>query len=214
MMTCAYHPGQPSSSHCQICGRLLCRACDHRIRGLPYCQDCIVEGVSLLQKLRITIPSDTAKGDGFAEGRRQVPALALLFSLFPGLGAVYNGQNVKALLLFSLIAGLEAIANQLTGSLKSLFTISGVGIYLYSLLDAFQSAKRGRRGVDLQHEDDEVRNLLRSRTHLVGLVLILAGSLVTLETLWPDFVGRFWPALLIVAGTIDLLRRRFEDRPG
>lgn len=208
MMTCAYHPGQPSSSYCQSCQRPLCRACDHRIRGVPYCQDCIVEGVNLLQYSRLPAPSSNPDGHRSVVERRHLPILALLFSLFPGLGAVYNRQNVKALLLFSLIAGLEALGNQLSGSLESLFTLGGGAIYLYSLFDAYRSARRARYGVSLQQEDEELRQMLQQKTHLAGGLLILAGSLVILNTLWPTVVNRFWPLMLVIAGVIALRRRQ------
>lgn len=215
MMTCAYHPGLPSASHCRGCLRPLCRACDHRIRGVSYCQDCIVEGIDILQKSRLAASSAGSSGH-YSSGhypeveRRPFPILALLCSLFPGLGAVYNGQNVKALLLFSLIAGLEALGNQLSGSLESLFTLGGGAVYLCSLFDAYRSASRARRGANLLQEDEELRRLLRQKTNLAGGLLILAGSLVILNTFWPTLVNRFWPILLVIAGAIALRRRLLQ----
>jgi hypothetical protein len=205
-MTCVYHPGQPSSSRCQTCQRPLCRACDHRIRGVSCCQDCIVEGVRLLQNRSLSAPAKPPVR------RPRHPFLALLFSLFPGLGAVYNGQNVKALLIFTLIAGLEALANQLTGSLESLFTRSGIALYLYSIFDTYRSAVRAGQGSDLSKEDEELRNLLRRKTHLAGIILILAGSLVILGTLWPAALNRFWPILLIIAGFVGWRRGHLDIR--
>ena len=41
-MSCAYHLTNRAVVQCSRCGRPLCPACDHRIRGFPYCQDCIV----------------------------------------------------------------------------------------------------------------------------------------------------------------------------
>ena len=47
-MNCAYHIHNPAVVNCNGCGKPLCPACDHRIKGFPYCQDCIVMGVDLL----------------------------------------------------------------------------------------------------------------------------------------------------------------------
>jgi len=50
--------------------------------------------------------------------------------------------------------------------------------------------------------------MLQQKTHLAGGLLILAGSLVILNTLWPTVVNRFWPLMLVIAGVIALRRRQ------
>ena len=49
-MNCSYHDHNAATVSCNGCGRPLCPACDHRIKGFPYCQDCIVLGVEMLQE--------------------------------------------------------------------------------------------------------------------------------------------------------------------
>jgi hypothetical protein len=49
MMYCSYHAKNPAVVQCNQCARWLCPACDHRVRGFPFCQDCIVAGVELLR---------------------------------------------------------------------------------------------------------------------------------------------------------------------
>ena len=49
MMYCGYHAKNPAVVQCNQCARWLCPACDHRVRGFPFCQDCIVAGVELLR---------------------------------------------------------------------------------------------------------------------------------------------------------------------
>ncbi len=48
-MNCAYHTHNAAVVSCNGCGKSLCPACDHRVKGFPYCQDCIVAGVELLR---------------------------------------------------------------------------------------------------------------------------------------------------------------------
>ncbi|MCE7963414.1 MAG: hypothetical protein DYH05_13080 [Acidobacteria bacterium ACB1] len=48
-MNCAFHLHNAAVASCNGCGRALCPACDHRIKGFPYCQECIVRGVELLR---------------------------------------------------------------------------------------------------------------------------------------------------------------------
>jgi hypothetical protein len=49
-MNCAYHSQNVAVVQCNGCGKPLCPTCDHRIKGFPYCQDCIVMGVDLLRQ--------------------------------------------------------------------------------------------------------------------------------------------------------------------
>ncbi|MDM7923150.1 MAG: hypothetical protein QUS14_12695, partial [Pyrinomonadaceae bacterium] len=50
MTNCAYHSQNVAVVQCNGCGKALCPACDHRIKGFPYCQDCIVQGIDLLRQ--------------------------------------------------------------------------------------------------------------------------------------------------------------------
>ncbi len=90
-MNCAYHTRNPAAVQCSQCARPLCTACDHRIRGFPFCQDCIVAGVEMLRY------QQTRTTDQHVIRRKTSPFVATLLSFFvPGLGAAYNGQTSKA----------------------------------------------------------------------------------------------------------------------
>lgn len=153
-------------------------------------------------------PDRISAGSNLTPPRRHSVTIAFLFSLFPGLGAVYNGQNVKALLHFLLIAGSWTLADLFAGTLESLFTLLGIAIYLYSIIDATKSARRANRGGDLALEEEQLRHALQERTDLVGQGLMLLGSMVVINTLAPAFFNRFWPAILIVLGGWVLRWRR------
>ncbi|HYY42206.1 MAG TPA: hypothetical protein VE775_05695, partial [Pyrinomonadaceae bacterium] len=100
-MNCSYHPTNTAAVQCSRCARPLCSACDHRIRGFPYCQDCIVAGVELLQ-----YHSTRGGGAPVQVRRKSSRVVALLLSfLLPGLGAAYNGQISKAVVHFAIFAG-------------------------------------------------------------------------------------------------------------
>lgn len=207
-MNCGFHPDQRSVVSCQACRRQLCGACDHRIKGIPYCQECIVAGIELLRyQSSVARPGPIPT----ANPRRSI-LIAFIFSLFPGLGAIYNGQNVKALLHFMLIAGLWTLGDIFTESLEAIFFFSGLGVYLFSIIDACRAARQSATGFDLTADDERVRNRLREKTHLAGLGLILIGMMIVVNTINPAFLNRFWPVLLIAIGTL-LLHFRRRQKP-
>jgi len=206
-MKCTYHPTNLASARCSSCDRNLCPACDHRIKGYPYCQDCIVAGVEMLrQRANGQVqPSPT-------EGKS--PVLALLLGLIPGLGAAYNGQPVKALVHFVITAGLWTLADVFHNTLEVTCALASFAVYVYSLYDAFRSAQRQRNGANLTEEDEQLRQFMRARTNLWGGLLVAIGALTTLHIIFPTQTRRFWPLLLVAAG-IYLLNefRRNRNQP-
>jgi TM2 domain-containing membrane protein YozV len=191
-MKCAYHPNNLASARCGSCDRSLCAACDHRIKGYPYCQDCIVAGVEMLRQ--------AANGQPPKPREEKSSVAALLLGLIPGLGAAYNGQPVKALVHFVVTAGFWTLADVFHSSLEVTCALASLAFYIYSLYDAFRSAQRQRAGADLNEEDEQLRQFLRARTNLWGGLLIGIGALTTLHVFFPSQTHRFWPLLLVGAG--------------
>jgi hypothetical protein len=200
-MNCAFHPTNAASARCSACERTLCPACDHRIKGIPCCQDCIVAGIETLRR------NAGAGRQIFNQLGRQIgrpeeksPLIALLLGLMPGVGAAYNGQNIKALTHFLAVAGLWVLADIFGWPLEIVFGLGGAGFYLYSIYDAFQSAQRLRRGEDIGVEDEHLKVFLQQRMNLFGGLLIGVGALAMLNFWIPRLIQRNWPALLIAAG--------------
>lgn len=192
-MKCAYHPITDAAAHCASCGRLLCSACDHRIKGLPHCQDCIVSGIDLLRRSH----SSHAAPD---RGGEKSPLAAFFLGLIPGLGAAYNGQNVKALVHFTVIVGLMTLSDVFDWPLEIAFGLGGISFYCYTLFDAYASARRRNQGENLAMQDENLKVILRTYTHLWGGLLIAIGLLAALKTEYPHILQRFWPFLLVLVG--------------
>lgn len=208
-MYCAYHPTNNAASRCTCCSRFLCPACDHRIKGYAYCQDCIVAGIESLGR------NGYAAGGsgGYTPGKS--PVTAMLLGLIPGLGAAYNGQNVKALVQFLVTIGLWTLADIFNSSLELTFALGGTGVYFYTVYDSYASAQRHRAGEDLQAEDERLKEFLRKRTNIWGGIMILIGVLSILNYLIPYQLYQFWPALLILAGAYLLrgFRKGRDEQP-
>lgn len=196
-MNCVFHPNNAASTRCSACERALCPACDHRIKGTPCCQDCIVAGVEALRR-----NADAGRHIFHQTGSQEEksPLIALLLGLVPGVGAAYNGQNIKALMHFLAVAGLWVLADIFGNPLAIALCLGGVGFYFYSVYDAFQSAQRLQRGEDLHVEEERLKLFLQRRMNLFGALLIGVGSLAMLNFWIPNLLHRVWPVMLILAG--------------
>jgi TM2 domain-containing membrane protein YozV len=127
--------------------------------------------------------------------------LALILSLFPGLGQVYNGQPAKALLFFSAwVASIYFTVE--AAPLPFAFLIPFV--YFYNLVDAFRTATaindRAAGGVPAAEEET-------IESPAWGLGLIALGLVLLMNNLgWLHLAAlqRFWPVVLIVLGAVFL----------
>jgi len=199
-MKCVYHPSKIASARCSSCEQQLCSACDHRIKGYPYCQDCIVTGIEMLRRSALNSRGVRPRSEG------KSALIALLLGLVPGLGAAYNGQNVKALVHFVVTVGLWTLADTFHAPLDKIVVLAGVAFYFYSLYNAFASARRHSAGVDLEEEENRLKQFLRERTLAWGSLLVGIGSLSVLNRFFPKQVYALWPLLLIAAGIYIILR--------
>src|SRR6266446_8279618 len=175
-MNCAYHTKNPAAVQCNQCARPLCPACDHRIRGFAFCQDCIVAGVELLRYQQGRMP------DSQVIRRKTSPFIATLLSFFvPGLGAAYNGQTSKAIVHFAIFASFFQMA-VLTQGLQ-FFILGVLGTWLFAAVDACRTAQLIRAGLTPETEEDVITRRLYGNPFAWGLTLIVIGTLFLLHTL-------------------------------
>lgn len=187
-MNCAYHTHNAAVVSCNGCGRALCPACDHRIKGFPYCQDCIVMGVDLLRQQSRT------NNVNFVQ-RRTSPFIATVLSMFcPGLGAAYNGQTVKALVYFGVFVGLFQLAVMVK---MPFFVLGSIGMWFFAALDSWRTAQMIRSGVTPDVADDILVKRFSGNPKLWGIVLALLGVAFILQRVLS--LGFLLRALLPVA---------------
>lgn len=205
-MNCSYHPRNPAAVQCGQCARPLCPACDHRIRGFPFCQDCIVTGVEMLRHQQ----SRTA--DAHVIRRQTSPFVATLLSFFvPGLGAAYNGQTSKAIVHFAIFASFFQMAVVTDG--VTFFILGVAGTWLFAAVDACRTAQLMRAGLAPDAEEDAITRQLYGNPVAWGITLVALGSIFLAHTLlgvqFP--VRRTLPVALVVLGAymlFDYLKRR------
>jgi hypothetical protein len=212
-MICAYHSKNPAVVECHRCTRALCTACDHRIRGFPYCQDCIVAGVEVLQQ--------QTRANVLPELRRSnSPLVATLLSFVPGLGAAYNGQTSKAIVHFAVFASFFQLAI-VTESVEfglPLFVAGFFGAWLFSAVDAYRTAQLLRAGLTPDTEQDVIARRLYGSPLAWGLTLMVLGAIFLAQQIFGVRlpVRQVLPVLLIVLGAYMLgdylLRQRRRER--
>lgn len=203
-MNCAYHGHNTAVVNCNGCGKPLCPACDHRIKGFPFCQDCIVSGVELLKNQNQSSYAPVIK-------RQTSPLVATLLSIFcPGLGSAYNGQTSKALIYFAVFVGFFQLAIS-TGGMP-VFVFGFLGMWLFAAVDSWRTAQMLRSGITPERAEDVVMQRFAGNPKLWGVVLTLLGASFFLQSFFNlrQLVRAVLPVLLIGFG-VYLLRGFFSD---
>jgi hypothetical protein len=137
--------------------------------------------------------------------------LAALFAVLPGMGAVYNRQNIKAVVHFVSIIGLFQLASLKVAS--GVFALAGLVFYLYSIIDAYRTAILIARGESPAADEERFKRSLMKRAPLIGISLIVGGLLLVLQVIRPFAfltVARLVPVALIILGGY-LLTRYFKS---
>ncbi len=203
-MNCVYHPANLAHVRCGSCQRGLCPACDHRIKGTPYCQECIVAGIAMLRR---------AGAGSRTQVREKSPTIATIFALLPGLGAAYNGQHVKAMVQFMIVAGVWHLADIMPSPIGLIVALGGFGFFFFTIYDARRSAERLRAGEDLSEDDLRLRQSLRQHAPMWGCVLVGFGTISFLHVFFDTQLYGLWPLLLIASGAYLLrgFRRLSQD---
>jgi len=191
-MTCAVHTDREATGYCRNCGKALCPECTREVRGALYCEDCLANVLAG--------PLGPA-GAGAAGARPDVnPGLAATLGFIPGLGAVYNGEYVKALIQVLVFGGLIAgVSSDMPSGYIAFLSIALGCFYCYMPIDSYRVAKARQLG---QAEPGGIVEAKGARP-IGAFVLILMGVLFLLSNfglLQADWFEKAWPIGLIALG--------------
>ena len=140
--------------------------------------------------------------------------LAALCAFMPGMGAVYNRQNFKAVVHFVGIVGLFNLPK--LHILPGLFALAGFVVYIASMIDAYRTAERLTQGASAEADEARFRQKLAQHMPALGIVMIVLGALTLIRILQPfAFINpaRLLPVALIILGGY-LLTRYFKRTRG
>ncbi len=217
-MNCAVHPDVPVAAYCRTCGKALCENCKRDVRGVIYCEDCLVA------RLQGTLPVSAPVTPPPASQGVPSPGLAAVLGLIPGLGAVYNGQYMKAFLHVVFVAALIWAANRV-----DIFGLFVAAFWFYMVIDAYKTAEARAQGKTPPDWFGLERMSAGSAGSAAGgrrvgagapigpIILIGLGILFLLENVGRfhfDWAGRLWPVILIALGVWSYTRHRNEGTCG
>ena len=219
-MKCAVHSDVDAVGYCRNCGKAMCSACVRPVRDVLYCEDCLANSMGVPGAFPSVLPGAALEAQGTLPPASSSPSASLasrpggnpglafvLGFLFPGLGAVYNGQYNKALIHVVVFATMIlGLSSDFSGGMKAVLGILLSAFIFYMAFDAMQTAQAHRRG---EVSVDPLQSWSKGRP-IGPIILIVAGALFLLDNfdLLPFYrIERFWPLILIAVGILMFRNR-------
>ncbi len=196
-MKCYHHPEADAVQECRLCGHPLCADCSVLVKGAPYCRTCLAE--------KVEAPPPPAAPAPLPDYRS--PKAAGWLSILPGLGLLYLGQYVKALVVALAVMGAIQFADHSDAG-GFLIPLVWIGQIFY----AVQEAKRLNRIRAGQAAVAPPAAVEDRDSPLWGAVLVGLGILFLLDQFdlihFTEIFEKFWPLLIVGLGLQILLRGR------
>jgi hypothetical protein len=180
-----------------------------------YCEPCLADIVQ-----GKATPSSSSTSSSGAGARTETvagknPGAAFALGLIPAVGAIYNGEFVKAAFHILIFGTLVSLADATD---TALFHLAAVAFYFYMPFEAYYTAKKamlGSQGIALETPIDRLQQQfgnMKDRELWGGIALVVLGGLYLLGNLNVfdlHQIARLWPAVLVVLG-VWLLKKHQE----
>ena len=178
--------------YCRNCGTALTEETARDVRGILYCEPCLAAMVAQPQ----------------TAGEKKSPELAAFLGFVPGLGAVYTGEFMKALIyVLTFAAFIGALSSDLGVPAVPILGVLLAAFIVFMAVDAYRSAAAINAG---QAPPIHVGRVMSDKP-IGPLILIGLGVLFLLQQLKLFDIGRifrYWPVILIAIGAWLLYRRQ------
>ena len=191
-MKCAAHPDVDATGYCRNCGKAMCPTCTREVGGALYCEGCLAN-----------IVETPAASQPHRAGPN--PGIALALGFIPGLGAVYNGEYVKALIHVLIFGGMVAAqSSDISASYHAFLGIAMACFYFYMPIEAYRVAAARQAGSAAEQTPFQGAETVAGARRPVGAIILIAlGGFLLLANLglleW-DWIGKAWPLGLIALG--------------
>lgn len=166
-MNCAVHNQSQAVAYCRTCGKALCEECKRDVMGAIYCEPCIAARLQGSTALTATSYAAPPPPPAMSVPGTPNPVMAGILGFIPGVGAMYNGQFIKAFAHVVIFVMLIIAASNVSGIFGVL-----IGFFvIYMAFEAYKTAEAKRHGMPAPDPLglDKLFGIQESQPHSTGV---------------------------------------------
>lgn len=128
------------------------------------------------------------------------PSFAAFLAIFPGMGAIYNGNLLKGITYMLLFAVLIVLTSNANDPNVVVFALMIAGFYIFQIIDSYNDAGKINQNVLAEDNPAGSKEDISLFSAIMVLVLGIIFQMVNFELLTYRQVTRFWPLVLVAFG--------------
>jgi hypothetical protein len=134
------------------------------------------------------------------EQKEKNPSLAAFLAIFPGMGAIYNGNIIKGVTYMLIFAVLIVLTDSANEPDAVVFGLMIAGFFIFQILDSYNEAGKINRNILAEENPAGTKEDLSMFSAIIVLMIGIVFQLANFDLLTYRQVTRLWPLVLIIFG--------------
>ena len=128
------------------------------------------------------------------------PSLAAFLAIFPGMGAIYNGNIIKGIAYMLIFAVLIVLTDNAGEPDAVVFGLLIAGFFIFQIIDSYNEATKINQNVLAEENPASYKEDLSLFSAIIVLVIGVVFQLANFDLITYRQVTRLWPLVLIIFG--------------
>jgi len=128
------------------------------------------------------------------------PSLAAFLAIFPGMGAIYNGNIIKGITYMLIFTILIVLTDNAQDPDAIVFGLMIGGFFIFQIIDSYNEATKINQNVLNEQNPSGYKEDLSLFSAIIVLMIGIVFQLVNFDLITFRQVTRLWPLVLIIFG--------------
>jgi hypothetical protein len=142
-----------------------------------------------------------ANNQGLSAGQKEKnPSLAAFLGIFPGMGAIYNGNIIKGITYMLIFTILIVLTDNAQDPDAVVFGFMIAGFFIFQIIDSYNEASKINRNILAEENPASYKEDLSLFSAITVLLIGIIFQLANFDLITYRQVTRLWPLVLIIFG--------------
>jgi hypothetical protein len=142
-----------------------------------------------------------ADNQGLSKGQKEKnPSLAAFLAIFPGMGAIYNGNIIKGITYMLIFTILIVLTDNAQEPDAVVFGLMIAGFFIFQIVDSYNEASKINQNILAEKNPACCKGDISLFSAITVLMMGIVFQLANFDLITYRQVTRLWPLVLIVFG--------------